>query len=144
MTSGKFSTEEVSRLPERYRAAVVLCLLEGLTPEQAAQQLGWPAGTVHSRLARGRERLRGRLTRQGLAPAIAGAGLLLAAEPAGAVPPCAGCRNGTGRHACHGRGNRRRNRLRLGRRTHKRSTEDQNDYQAIDRRQGRRWRWASP
>jgi RNA polymerase sigma factor (sigma-70 family) len=78
---------EVSLLPERYRAAVVLCLLEGLTPEQAAQQLGWPAGTVHSRLARGRERLRGRLTRQGLAPGIVGAGLLPAAEPAGAVPP---------------------------------------------------------
>ncbi len=59
--------EEVARLPERYRAAVVLCLLEGLTPEQAARHLNYPAGTVHSRLARGRERLRGRLTRRGLA-----------------------------------------------------------------------------
>ena len=47
-------------------AAVVLCLLEGMTPEQAARHLGWPVGTVHSRLARGRERLRGRLTRRGL------------------------------------------------------------------------------
>ena len=58
--------EEVGRLPERNRAAVVLCLLEGMTPEQAARHLGWPVGTVHSRLARGRERLRGRLTRRGL------------------------------------------------------------------------------
>ena len=59
--------EEVGRLPERYREAVVLCLLEGLTPEQAARHLNCPVGTVHSRLARGRERLRGRLTRRGLA-----------------------------------------------------------------------------
>src|SRR4051812_43085786 len=49
--------DEVRRLPERNRAAVVLCLLEGMSPEQAARHLGWPVGTVHSRLARGRERL---------------------------------------------------------------------------------------
>ena len=59
--------EEMDRLPRRYREAVVLCLLEGLTPEQAARHLGCPVGTVHSRLARGREQLRGRLTRRGLA-----------------------------------------------------------------------------
>lgn len=63
--------EELGRLPERYRAAVVLCCLEGLTQQQAAQQLGWPLGTVQSRLARGRERLRARLTRRGLAPSAA-------------------------------------------------------------------------
>ena len=44
--------EEIGRLPETYRAAVVLCDLEGLTQEQAAQRLGWPSGTVRSRLAR--------------------------------------------------------------------------------------------
>ena len=38
-------------------APVVLCDLEGLTHEEAARQLGWPVGTVKSRLARGRERL---------------------------------------------------------------------------------------
>ncbi len=58
--------EELDGLPERYRAAVVLCDLEGLTQEKAAQVLGWPAGTVRSRLARGRQRLRDRLTRRGL------------------------------------------------------------------------------
>ena len=84
---GEVLHREVSRLPERYRAAVVLCLLEGLTPEQAARQLGWPAGTVHSRLARGRERLRGRLTHQGLAPSIVGLGSLPAAELSATVPP---------------------------------------------------------
>src|SRR5262249_42373513 len=42
--------------------------LEGLTHEQAAQRLSWPVGTVRSRLARARDRLRTRLTRRGLAP----------------------------------------------------------------------------
>ncbi len=60
--------EELGRLPEKYRTAVVLCDLEGLTQEQAARQLGWPAGTVRSRLSRGRDQLRGRLSRRGLAP----------------------------------------------------------------------------
>ncbi len=60
--------EEVGRLPEAFRKAVVLCDLEGLTHEEAARRLGWPVGTVKSRQARGRERLRGRLIRRGLAP----------------------------------------------------------------------------
>jgi RNA polymerase sigma factor (sigma-70 family) len=59
---------ELGRLPERYRAAVVLCYLEGLTCEAAALRLGWPVGTVKSRLARGRERLLRRLIRRGLGP----------------------------------------------------------------------------
>jgi RNA polymerase sigma factor (sigma-70 family) len=58
--------EELGRLPERYRAALVLCYLEGQTCEAAARRLGWPVGTVKSRLARGRERLRGRLIRRGV------------------------------------------------------------------------------
>jgi HlyD family secretion protein len=67
--------EEIERLPERYRAPLVLCDLEGSTHEQAARSLGWPVGTVKSRLSRGRERLRDRLARRGLAP---GVGLLAA------------------------------------------------------------------
>jgi RNA polymerase sigma factor (sigma-70 family) len=59
--------EEVSRLPERFRAAVVLCYFDGKTVDEAARQLGCPRGTVASRLARARERLRARLTRRGLA-----------------------------------------------------------------------------
>jgi RNA polymerase sigma factor (sigma-70 family) len=58
--------EEIERLPERYRAPIVLCDLEGRTHEQAARHLGCPVGTVKSRLSRGRERLRARLTRRGL------------------------------------------------------------------------------
>jgi RNA polymerase sigma factor (sigma-70 family) len=63
--------EELDRIPERYRAVIVLCCLEGLTHVQAARQLGWPLGTVQSRLARGRQRLRARLARRGLDPSAA-------------------------------------------------------------------------
>src|SRR5262249_62246231 len=60
--------EEVGRLPERYRRPILLCYFEGLTHEQAASELNWPVGTVRSRLARARDRLRTRLTRRGIAP----------------------------------------------------------------------------
>ena len=60
----------MDRLPQSLRAAVVLFYLEGLTHDQAASRLGWPVGTVRSRLARARERLRSRLTRRGLAPGV--------------------------------------------------------------------------
>ncbi len=63
--------DEVGRLPEKYRAAVVLCYWEGLTHEEAADRLQWPVGTVRSRLSWARQRLRLRLTRRGLAPAVA-------------------------------------------------------------------------
>ena len=62
--------EEIDRLADRYRAAVILCDLEGQTYEEAARRLGCPVGTIKSRLARGRERLRSRLARRGLAPAL--------------------------------------------------------------------------
>ena len=58
--------EELERLPERFREPIVLCHIEGLTQEQAAHRLGWPIGTVQSRLARGRDRLRVRLVRRGV------------------------------------------------------------------------------
>ncbi len=58
--------EEVNRLPEKYRAAVVYCYLEGKTTEEAAGLLGCPKGTILSRLSRARERLQARLTRRGV------------------------------------------------------------------------------
>jgi RNA polymerase sigma factor (sigma-70 family) len=58
--------EEVGRLPDKYRSAVILCYLEGKTNEEAALQLRWPVGSVKSRLARARDLLRTRLTRRGL------------------------------------------------------------------------------
>jgi RNA polymerase sigma-70 factor (ECF subfamily) len=59
--------EEIERLPERYRIPLLLCDLEERPYEEAARHLGCPVGTIRSRLARGRERLKRRLTRRGLA-----------------------------------------------------------------------------
>jgi RNA polymerase sigma factor (sigma-70 family) len=50
--------EEVNRLPEKYRLPVILCYLEGKTNEEAAQQLHCPRGTIATRLAWARGRLR--------------------------------------------------------------------------------------
>jgi hypothetical protein len=58
--------EEVDRLSSHDRMAVVLCYLEGMTHEDAADQLGWPVGTVKGRLSRAREKLKGRLSRRGV------------------------------------------------------------------------------
>jgi RND family efflux transporter MFP subunit len=59
---------EIARLPDPQRATIVLCDLEGCTHEQAARHLGLPVGTIKSRLARARARLRERLTRRGFGP----------------------------------------------------------------------------
>ncbi len=71
---GQVLHEEIGRLPEKYRNPVVLCYLEGLTHDQAADQLGWPVGTVRRRLAGARDRLHGRLTRRGVTPSFLAVG----------------------------------------------------------------------
>jgi RNA polymerase sigma factor (sigma-70 family) len=63
--------EELQRLPDALRSAVVLCYLEGKTHEEAARQLGWSKGTLRRRLDKGRELLRRRLLARGLTPAAA-------------------------------------------------------------------------
>ena len=80
--------DEIARLPDKYRAPFVLCYLEGRTNEEAAAQLGCPKGTVLSRLSRGRERLRDRLARRGVALTASALAITLSRNAARAtVPP---------------------------------------------------------
>jgi HlyD family secretion protein len=74
--------EEIERLPERFRVPLILCDLEGRSHEQAARHLGWPIGTVKSRQARGRDRLRDRLRRRGIVPQAAVLAAALRPDPA--------------------------------------------------------------
>jgi RNA polymerase sigma factor (sigma-70 family) len=63
---GQVLDEEIGRLPERHRAALVLCYLEGKTYQEAADQLGCPLGTLSARVKAARERLREALTARGV------------------------------------------------------------------------------
>jgi len=58
--------EEIARLPEKYRAPIVLCCLAGRSHDQAARDLGWPKSSLTSRLGRGGELLREQLVRRGI------------------------------------------------------------------------------
>lgn len=57
---------ELAKLPEKFRAPLILCYLRGRTHDQAAAELGWPVGTVRSRMAKARSILHDRLSRRGL------------------------------------------------------------------------------
>jgi RNA polymerase sigma factor (sigma-70 family) len=63
--------QELAALPSWYRDAIVLCDLQGLTREQAAETLGVPEGTLSSRLANGRRKLADRLTKRGITLSVA-------------------------------------------------------------------------
>ena len=81
---GRILHEEIGRLPGSYRAAVVVCYLEGLTQEQAARQLRLAESTVRGRLARARKMLGCRLTRRGVSPSVGLLALGTAADMAAA------------------------------------------------------------
>src|SRR5581483_2318054 len=94
--------EELAKLPEHYREALVLCELRGLSRKEAATELGIPEGTLSSRLAGAKRKLAARLSARGLAtpaailpllaPAAVSAGLVRSAVSVtrGAVGPVAG------------------------------------------------------
>ena len=75
---------ELDRLSPLERSAVILCDLEGLSHQEAADQLGWALGTVKTRVARGRDRLRVRLSRRGVSLSSAALVAALAGNKEGA------------------------------------------------------------
>ena len=75
---------EIGRLPKSFRLPVVLCYFEGLTLDEAARRLDCPAGTLRSRLARAREKLRRGLTRRGVNPSATGMATALASRSSSA------------------------------------------------------------
>jgi RNA polymerase sigma factor (sigma-70 family) len=82
--------EELVKLPERVRAPLVLCYLEGLTQDEAAERLGQTKSTFRRNLERGRELLGSRLTRRGVTLSAAlFAPLLSECAASGATVPAA-------------------------------------------------------
>jgi RNA polymerase sigma factor (sigma-70 family) len=85
---GTVLDEELARLPETYRAPLLLCLMQGRTQDEAATSLGWSKGTLRRRFARGRELLRLRLAARGVSLGVGLTATVLAQPPsAAALPP---------------------------------------------------------
>ncbi len=78
--------QELSRLPQKFRAAIVLCDLEGRTRKEAAQLLKLPEGTVASRLATARAILSKRFRQRGIVLSGGALGVLLSQNVGGAAP----------------------------------------------------------
>jgi RNA polymerase sigma factor (sigma-70 family) len=75
---------EIERLPRAFRLPVVLCYLEGLTIHEAARRLRCSHGTLRSRIARAREKLKRALIRRGFVLPAAGVAASLSTRYASA------------------------------------------------------------
>ena len=139
--------EEIDRLPEHLRGPLVLCYLKGHSQREAAARLGCPVRTLQNHLARGRERLRSRLARQGLSPAFGSWEASIGSG--GASAPMPGCLVGEDRSGRSGQRPShidRRDGLGLGCRTHRGDAHDDVSHEVeVDRgggtgdRRGDRW-----
>ncbi len=78
--------EEIARLPEKLRRVVVLCDLQRLPRARAADELRLSESTLQRRLNQGRERLKTRLIRRGLAHEGGLLGAVFLREAQSAVP----------------------------------------------------------
>src|SRR5207247_2262668 len=79
--------QELNALDDKYRVPVVLCDLEGLSQREAAKQLGWPEGTLMTRLARARQTLAKRLRNRGVVLSAGALAAILAQDTASAAMP---------------------------------------------------------
>jgi Tol biopolymer transport system component len=78
--------EELARLPDHLRVAVVLCELDGLTRKDAAVRLGLPEGTLSSRLAKARQILAEQMRKRGVTLSVAALSFTLGQLASAAVP----------------------------------------------------------
>jgi RNA polymerase sigma factor (sigma-70 family) len=95
---------ELSALPEKYRAPILLCDLEGLSYKEAAARLGCPPGTLSGRLTRARALLARRVSRR-CPPVTAAAlpALLARAVPVAVSPSLKACTIRAGAHLAAGK-----------------------------------------
>jgi RNA polymerase sigma factor (sigma-70 family) len=91
--------DELNSLPEKYRLPLLLCCVQGVTRDEAAEQLQTTVGAIRGQLERGRSLLEKRLKRRGIALSAAWLAVLVGCSRA-AGGPCAELIELTMRAAC--------------------------------------------